>query len=146
MNLVDILGPKPTGIAALFDKAMHNVAPVLAFARAVWPVARLPFLGIYAVTRYDDVRAILLDDPDFRVPYRDNLSIIMGDQEFFLGMDNTPEYRRDVAAMRAVVIAADLPRLAAATEAEAERLLDAANGCVDVVDFTRDVTFNVLCP
>ena len=117
--------------------------PVFRALRAVWPVAHLEKFAL--VTRYDDVRQVFLQDECFGVPYADNLDLIMGGEKFFLGMGDTPEYRRDTAAMRDVVRAGDLPRLAAECAQAADRLLDQAGGRVEVVEYTRRITFDVLC-
>jgi cytochrome P450 len=145
MSDTDILRPAPTGIkAALANFAMANTATAFRVARAIWPI---PHAGsTYVVTRYDNVREVFLNDPAFEVPYASNLDLIMGGEKFFLGMGDTPEYQRDTAAMRAVVLPADLPGLARAATTQADALLDACNGRLEVVDFTRQVTFGVLCP
>lgn len=141
----DILLPAPRGIGGwLQHQFMTHYAPLFRLLRAIPFVVRAP--GLYLLTRYDEVREAFLNDAAFGVPYGPNLELIMGHQPFFLGMGDTPEYRTDVAAMRAVVLQGDLPALAAATRAEADRLLDAAGSRIDVVGYTRDVTFNVLAP
>jgi cytochrome P450 len=98
-----------------------------------------------AVTRYDDVREVFLNDATFGVPYRAKLDVIMGGQPFFLGMGDTPDYRRDIAAMRRVVLPGDIPnRLAPAVEQLAQSIVASANGRLEVVDtLVRQVTFKV---
>jgi cytochrome P450 len=113
-------------------------------ARAIWPIPH--FGDTYLVTRYDNVREVFLNDAAFKVPYADNLNLIMGGVPFFLGMGDTPEYRTDTAAMRAVVLESDLACLAEAAATQADAVLDAGHGSIEVVDFTRQVTFGVLCP
>ncbi len=144
MSDTDILRPAAGGLQGWLQHLfMTRYQPVFAALRAVWPI---PHLGkYYLVTRYDDVRQVFLDDPAFGVPYAANLDLIMGHEAFFLGMGDTPEYRRDTAAMRAVVLPGDLPALTQATLAEADRILDASGGRVEVVDYTRRITFGVLC-
>jgi cytochrome P450 len=145
MSDTDILRPADTSIGGKLQKFFFtNAAPIFRVLRRAWPIPNLGKLA--AVTRYDDVLEVFCNDPAFRVPYADNLDLIMGGEKFFLGMDDTPEYRRDVASMRAVVLPGDLPALAAATAAEADAMLDASGGSIDVVDYTRQVTFGVLCP
>jgi cytochrome P450 len=145
MTDTDILRPAPTGWKADIGRLVEDNMPTLfRLARAVWPIAR--FGNTYIVTRYDNVREVFLNDPAFMVPYAENLRLIIGGEPFFLGMADTQAYRRDTAAMRAVVLPADLPRLAEAAAAQADTMLDAACGRLDVVDFTRQVTFGVLCP
>jgi len=140
-----VLRPAATGWRAdLATYLLANTAPLFRLARAIWPIPH--FGDTYLVTRYDSVREVFLNDPAFKVPYAENLNLIMGGAPFFLGMGDTPEYRTDTAAMRAVVLPTDLPCLAEAAAAQADALLDAAQGSIEVVDFTRQVTFGVLCP
>jgi cytochrome P450 len=104
-------------------------------------------MGNTVVTsRYDDVREVFATDTAFGVPYATNLDVIMGGQPFFLGMSDTPLYRHDTAAMRKVMRIDDVAaRIAPAVEAMAERIVDEANGRVEVVDqLVRTVTFSVL--
>jgi cytochrome P450 len=144
MSDSDILRPIDTSLQGRLQAAFFKYqAPIFRFARRVLPIANL---GMVFVTRYDDVLEVFLNDPAFRVPYAANLQLIMDSNAFFLGLDDTPEYESDIAAMRAVVQRADLAALAASAAAEADRLLDASHGRIDVVDFTRQVTFGVLCP
>jgi cytochrome P450 len=140
----DILRPADTSLAGRLQHAFFaHYPPLFAALRAAWPI---PHAGkFFLVTRYDDVREVFLNDPAFMVPYAANLDLIMGHEAFFLGMADTPEYRQDTAALRAVVLDTDLPDLAAATAAEADRLLDAAPGRIETVDYTRTITFAVLC-
>ena len=71
----------------------------------------------------------------FAVPYRAKLDVIMGGCPFFLGMGDTPEYRRDTAAMRKAIRREDIPvRLAGAVETLAEEVVDRAGGRLEVVD------------
>jgi len=140
-----ILRPAPTGWKAdLGAFAMAHAESGLSILRKVWPIAH--FGNTYIVTRYDNVREVFLNDAVFKVPYAANLDLIMGGEPFFLGMGNTPEYRRDTASMRAVVLDSDLNHLADEAARQADALLDAAGGRIEVVDFTRQVTFGVLCP
>ena len=123
--------------------AMTQLPLVFRLIRAVWPIPRIG--NTVVVTRYDDVRAVFLDDRAFRVPYREKLDVIMGGHPFFLGMDDTPEYRRDTGAMRQVVRRTDIPdRLAPEVEQLAGRVVADANGQLEVVDsLVRQVTFAV---
>ena len=116
---------------------------VFRLLRAVWPI---PHFGkTFVVTRYDDVRAVFLDDRTYRVPYREKLDVIMGGQPFFLGMDDTADYRRDTGAMRQVVLRSDVPTLLAPdVERLAQDAVDKGNGQLEVVDsLVRHVTFKV---
>jgi cytochrome P450 len=125
-----------------FGLAHAEVA--FALLRAVWPI---PHVGKYwLLTRNDHVREAFLNDPAFAVPYEAKLDVIMGGEKFFLGMRDTPAYRRDTAAMRKVVRPADIPaRLIPAMNQRAEQVVTAAAGQIEVVDtLARQVTFDVL--
>jgi len=124
---------------------MDRVGIAFEILRALWPILR--FGGTAVVTRYDDVREVFLNDAVFPVPYREKLDVIMGGQPFFLGMGDTPEYRRDTSAMRKVVRQDDIPeRLAPSAEKLAEQAVASAPGRIEVVNaLVRRITFDVLC-
>ncbi|MEO8811306.1 MAG: cytochrome P450 [Caulobacteraceae bacterium] len=146
MSDAPVLRPAPTGAAArLAALAMEHVDAAFAAARAVWPIPRLGAAAL--VTRYDDVREALLADDCFAAPYGPKLDVIMGGEAFFLGMGDTPAYRRDTAAMREVVRAGDIaPRLTGSVARAAAAVVDGAPGRIEVVDaLARKVTFEVLC-
>lgn len=56
--------------------------------------------GTAIVTRYADVKEVLARDRDFAVVYGPRMRMITGGENFFLGIDDTPEYTRDVSVMR----------------------------------------------
>ena len=128
----------------LFGQALACAPFVFRLLRTLRPILRIG--NRVVVTRYDDVREVFLNDQAFRVPYREKLDIIMGHQPFFLSMDDTPDYRRDTAAMRKVVLQSDIPaRLAPQVEQLAQQIVATANGRLEVVDaLVRRVTFEVL--
>jgi cytochrome P450 len=96
-------------------------------------------------TRYDEVREVFLNDQSFRVPYATKLNVIMGGHPFFLGMDDTDDYRRDTDAMRKVVRVNDIPeRLIPEVERLGASIVAGANGRLEVVDaFVRRMTFDL---
>jgi cytochrome P450 len=130
--------------AALLQWGLAHIEILFGLSRACAPI--LVFKQMAFVTRYDDVKEVFLADEAFAVPYAKKLGVIMGGVPFFLGMDDTPEYRRDTAAMRKVVRIDDIAlRLTPAAEAAAERAVAAGNGRIEVVDeLVRTVTFEVL--
>ncbi|WP_448663371.1 cytochrome P450 [Sphingomonas sp. CJ20] len=140
----EVLRPAPRGIKGMLQRWMMAALPwVFSVLRRVKPVAR--FGGMVLTSRYDDVREVFATDPVFGVQYAGKLDVIMGGQPFFLGMGDTQQYRDDTAAMRKVIRRDDLPRLAAAVEVEAARIVAGAGGRIDVVDtLVRRVTFDVL--
>ncbi|UZK64631.1 cytochrome P450 [Sphingomonas sp. M1-B02] len=140
----DVLRPGPKGIKAWIQRLVFAAMPwFFSLLRRVKPVAKLS--GMVLTSRYDDVREVFATDAAFGVVYKPKLDVIMGGQPFFLGMHDTPQYHADVAAMRKVVLPADLPMLAVQTEALAATIVDRAPGRIDVVDtLVRRVTFTVL--
>ena len=81
----------------------------------------------------------------FSVVYKPKLDVIMGGEPFFLGMGDTPQYRRDTEAMRKVMPPTDLSRLAKDVEERGEAIIAASGGRIDVVDqLVRRVTFDFL--
>lgn len=104
-----------------------------------------PLGNRFVVTRYDEVREVFLNDKDFKVPYEEKLSVIMGGKPFFLSMGDTTQYRTDVAAMRRVVLIDDIRNtLAPAVTSLAENIVAKSNGKLEVVDeLVRKVTFDV---
>jgi cytochrome P450 len=81
---------------------------VFTFTRAFVPnlalstklIAAYDNSGTVLVTRFEDVKSVLSRDDDFEVVYGPRMVEITGGQNFFLGMQDTPSYSRDVANMR----------------------------------------------
>lgn len=114
---------------------------IFAVARLLLPNANLPFklitcydnIGTALSTRRADVVDILSRDADFGVVYGPRMEMITGGENFFLGMQDTPRYTRDVSNMRLVVRRSDVPTIVAPTvAARAQELVDAAPGAIDV--------------
>jgi cytochrome P450 len=107
---------------------------VSAELRGLAPIATL---GSYAVvSRYDDVREVLANDKDFGVTeiYAARMERTTG--AFFLGMEDTPRYRREVEIARRAVRADDANRIAELVGARARELLARAKergGAFDAV-------------
>ncbi len=103
---------------------------IFAILRRVRPLIATYRFGV--VTRADDVREVLADYSSFTVPfYERKMSEISG--PFILGLDNTPLYRRDHAALRAAIRPADVPGLGADTLAAARERVRAAGAQIDIV-------------
>ena len=102
-------------------------------------------LGVVFATRYDEVREVFLNDRAFRVPYERKLSVIMGGKPFFLSMDDTQEYRDEVAAMRKVVRFTDIAdSLIPKVESLGEKIVSEGNGQIEVVgELVRRITFEL---
>ena len=67
--------------------------------------------GTAVVTRFEDVKEVLARDGEFEVVYGPRMIEITGGQNFFLGMQDTPDYTRDVSNMRIAVRRTDLPSI-----------------------------------
>jgi cytochrome P450 len=137
-----VLRPGATGIKRVLMRwAMALMPAGFTLLRAVKPILKLG--NTYVITRHDDVREVFGSDTKFAVPYKEKLDVIMGGVPFFLGMGDTAEYRADTAAMRKVVKAADMPRLATDVERRAAAIVQASGGRIEVVDtLVRAVTFD----
>ncbi len=81
--------------------------PVFAVLRRVRPILILK--GVAIVTRFDDVQEVLSRDDVFQVTYGEKMRIVTGGNDFFLGMQDSPEYARDVSHMRTVIRGGDIP-------------------------------------
>lgn len=112
----------------LFDE-LRPARPILALS------------GLIVVTRYADVIEVLSRDRDFGVPqYAQKMHRAAGD--FFLGMEDGPQYEHEVSIMRLASSRDDLPRLERAIGAWAEECVaeKAGAGRLDVVgDLSRRV-------
>ncbi|MDJ0590513.1 MAG: cytochrome P450 [Pleurocapsa sp. MO_226.B13] len=90
--------------------------------------------GTALVTRFSDVQEVLSHPNVFGVTYAEKMGVITDGSNFFLGMNNTEIYTRDVSNMRIVVPRTDLQRIKSLVEDYARSLVDAAgNGTFDVV-------------
>ncbi|HEX5183690.1 MAG TPA: cytochrome P450 [Allosphingosinicella sp.] len=89
--------------------------------------------GTAFVARRNDVLDVLSRDEDFGVVYGPRMETITGGENFFLGMQDTPRYTRDVSNMRLAVRRDDVPAIVAPfMAATAEALVSAAPGRIDL--------------
>lgn len=97
--------------------------------------------GTAIVTRADDVFEVLDREADFEVVYEPKMRAITGGENFFLGMQDSARYQRDVSNMRIAVRRTDVAeRLVPLTAAHSREIVDAAAGVIDVpADLTRRV-------
>jgi cytochrome P450 len=106
--------------------------PTFAALRRRRPIVTLGPTTI--VTRNDDVKEVLGDPARFTVDlYGPKMTAITG--PFILGVDDTPLYHHDHAALDRAIVREDLPRLADAMYEAARELVDErrASGEIDVV-------------
>jgi cytochrome P450 len=106
--------------------------PVFAVLRRVRPILILK--GVAIVTRFDDVQEVLSRDDVFQVTYGEKMRIVTGGNDFFLGMQDSPAYTRDVSHMRTVMRREDVPdQIVPFVRETATELVTAAGNGMDVV-------------
>ena len=89
--------------------------------------------GTAIVTRREDVTDVLTRDDDFGVVYGPRMEMITGGENFFLGMQDTARYTRDVSNMRLAVRRDDVTlRVKPILDAVAHDRVDRARGRIDV--------------
>jgi cytochrome P450 len=118
--------------------ADRNVEESFAVMRMVDPIISLPG-GVTVVALNEDVKEVLGDPARFTADlYGPKMEAVTG--PFILGVDDTPLYHHDHAAMDRVVVREDMPRLADAMYAAARELVAArrADGEIDVVSQLAD--------
>jgi cytochrome P450 len=71
------------------------------------------------VTRAADFHAVIERQAEFEVVYGPRMRMLTGGRDFFLGMQDGPEYRRDTDAMRSIVKPDDLVPVMEMARAEA---------------------------
>lgn len=111
---------------------IQNPEPIFAILRRVKPILIVKNTAL--VTLFEDVQEVLSRDDVFQVTYREKMEVIGGGGNFFLGMQNSPEYERDVSHMRTVVRREDLPgHVLPFVSQAAESQVAASGGRLDVV-------------
>jgi cytochrome P450 len=106
--------------------------PIFAILRRIKPIVLVKNFAL--VTRFEDVQEVLARDDVFQVTYGEKMRVVTGGQDFFLGMQNSPQYTRDVSHMRSVVRREDIPdRIAPFVQKTASGLVAAAGSQLDVV-------------
>jgi cytochrome P450 len=113
----------------------------LRFFRAFLPNFRVrykfdtayPNNGTAVVTRYDDVIEVLDRNADFEVVYEPRMRAITGGENFFLGMQDTALYTRDVSNMRLAMRRDDVATIVEPlARRQAEKLVAEKAGRLDV--------------
>ncbi|MBX9748851.1 MAG: cytochrome P450 [Roseococcus sp.] len=131
---------RPGGLAALLG-ASSSQRLVFAALRAFKPNLRLKrrFITAYdstgtvLITRHADVTEVLEREADFAVVYEPRMRAITGGENFFLGMQDSADYVRDVSMMRLVVRREDVAtRLIPFVAAQAAAIVAASGGRLDV--------------
>jgi cytochrome P450 len=130
---VAVFSAKGSGLKEKFASALGEPLTQrrgLRLARALLPnspvipkrfIKSYPNTGTALVTRHDDVIEVLDRNADFEVVYEPKMRAITGGENFFLGMQDTALYTRDVSNMRLAVRRDDV---AAIVEPHARRLAE----------------------
>ena len=114
---------------------------VFSVLRAFMPnlLLRRTFVTAYAnaatavVSRFEDVHEVLNRENDFEVVYGPKMRRITAGENFFLGMQDSARYTRDVSNMRLAARRDDVPRLITPfVEREASAVVHRADGNLDV--------------
>ena len=121
--------------------AKENPQTTFAILRKIKPILHLKSKNLVLVTRYDDVREVLAQDDVFHVTYGPKMTALGDGQNFFLGMQNSVEYERDVSSMRVAAARAHVAeRIVPFVDNEAAQIVAAAEGRIELVhDLARTV-------
>lgn len=130
------LDPVQADVMSFLDRIKQhlteNPEPLFAVLRDMKPV--LVVKNTALVTRFEDVQEVLSRDDVFQITYKEKMEIVGGGGNFFLGMQNSPEYERDQSHMRTVVRRQDIPgQIVPFVAGMAESLVAASSGQIDVV-------------
>ena len=126
-DVMDFLGK-------LQAEAQENPEMVFSKLRKIKPILVIKSKKLAVVTRFDDVQEILSRDNVFLVTYETKMRDITGGSNFFLGMQDTATYQRDVSNMRVVVARDDIPeKVIPFVEQEAEKIVAASDGRMNTV-------------
>lgn len=131
------------GTAAVVPVLTGSAGQMRAFAvlRAFWPNLHISrrFITAYEnngtaiVTRERDVREVLEREGDFAVVYEPRMRRITDGENFFLGMQDSALYQRDVSNMRLAARREDVARIVLPfAREEAARIIGAADGALDL--------------
>lgn len=126
--------------------AANNLPFIFSVLRTLKPILALKEFAL--VTRFDDVQEVLSRPDVFGVTYAEKMSVVTDGGNFFLGMEDTPTYTRDVSNMRIVlrrddvqtIIAPMINRLCSEILSHSQGKLDAVKDLTQVVParFVRD--------
>ena len=89
-------------------------------------IGAYPNTGTAIVTRHQDVIEVLDRNADFEVVYEPKMRAITGGENFFLGMQDTALYTRDVSNMRLAMRRDDVATIVRAAGARAGRAAPAS--------------------
>ncbi|MDP1559297.1 MAG: cytochrome P450 [Nitrosomonas sp.] len=133
---------KPDG--GLIGWAFNHLDLIFSILRWIKPT--VVFKGKAFVTRFDDVTEVLDRDWVFQVPYAEKMSKVTNGSDFFLGMQDTEQYTRDVSNMRLAARREDISEIVTPfVNNTCMDILAASSGKMDVVqELTRVVPTRLL--
>jgi cytochrome P450 len=115
----------------LKTSVIENPEPIFAILRMIKPILLVKNYAI--VTRFEDVQEVLSRDDVFQVTYAEKMKVTTGGQNFFLGMQNSPEYDRDVTHMRSAIRREDVATIIPFVQETARQLVTKSGGQLDTV-------------
>ena len=119
--------------------ALARNRTVHALLRTICPVGRIGRFGW--VVRYADVSDVRRRSSEFIAPYGEEMVQLTGKKNFLLGLEDGPDYQRQLGFMRQVMRQDDVERLIAPNAASLSReLIDCCGGEIDAVE---DLLFRV---
>ncbi|MCH9844987.1 MAG: cytochrome P450, partial [Alphaproteobacteria bacterium] len=128
-------------LVKLFSSS-NNLRLVFAILRSFKPILKLKKQiilcydnkGTVIVTRYQDFMEVMRRDDVFDVVYEPRMEKITAGKNFFLGMQNTPTYTRDVSNMRLAFKREDIPTIILPiVDSTAHKIIQEKQGDIDVV-------------
>jgi cytochrome P450 len=141
--LAEVQNEAMTFLDQIKQHLTQNPEPVFALLRRLAPVLVVGNTAL--VTRYEDVQEVLSREAVFQVTYTQKMEIIGDGANFFLGMQNSPEYERDQSHMRTVIRRQDLAgQIQPFVAKTAEDLISASGGRIDVVPLSRVVPIRLI--
>lgn len=112
--------------------AGNNLPLIFAILRFIKPNLVLKEFAL--ITRFSDVQEALSRPNALGVTYAEKMEKITAGSNFFLGMNDTPQYTRDVSNMRLVIRRDDLAQVVAPmVERFAEQLVNKMAGQIEMV-------------
>ena len=130
--LADAQGDAMKFVDHLKAQLAQNPEPLFAVLRRVKPICTIK--DVVLVTRFEDVQEVLSRDDVFQVTYGPKMRVITGGQDFFLGMQNSPEYERDVAHMRSVMRRQDMAAISGFVANTARQIVAESGGKIELVN------------
>ncbi|PKF76830.1 cytochrome P450 [Vibrio sp. vnigr-6D03] len=119
-------------IARLKAWASNNVPLIFSILRFVQP--NVLYKNYALITRFKDVQEALSRPNELGVTYADKMRVITDGSNFFLGMDDIPDYTRDVSNMRLAVRRDDLDKIVAPlTDRLAKQIMENSTGRIELV-------------